>query len=148
MDIIYQELKNLLNVRLLEVGETEAKIAKEVGCSQVHINRLKNRDGSFETLKLSTFLALFPQLGKILSDEIHKMAAAAGVAVSSSGKQNGEALSHVIQGSPGASININTGGDVVTYRMRVFDAIIELDIEMSAKDAVLRALRSVPLHDK
>lgn len=114
MDIIYQELKNLLNVRLMEVGETEAKIAKEVGCSQVHINRLKNRDGSFEALKLSTFLALFPQLGKILATEIHRMAINAGVGVSaSSSKTNGDELAHVIQNSPGASMNINNGNNNV-----------------------------------
>ena len=114
MDIIYQELKNLLNVRLMEVGETEAKIAKEVGCSQGHVNRLKNVDGSFEALKLSTFLALFPQLGKMLASEIHRMAINAGVGVSaSSSKNNGDELAHVIQNSPGASMNINNGNNNV-----------------------------------
>lgn len=151
MDIIYQELKNLLNVRLLEVGETEAKIAKEVGCSQGHVNRLKNVDGSFEALKLSTFLALFPQLGKLLASEIHRMAINAGVGVSASAsKLNSDELAHVIQNSPGASMNINSGNNnvnnnVVTYRMRVIDTIIELDIDISAKDAVLRAVRSLPV---
>ena len=60
MDRIFEELQRLLNARLAQAGETEAKLAKIAGCSQVHINRLKNKDGSFETLKLSTFLALFP----------------------------------------------------------------------------------------
>lgn len=134
MDRIFEELQRLLNARLAQTGETEAKLAKIAGCSQVHINRLKNKDGSFETLKLSTFLALFPELARSLAAEVHRRAEAAGVGVPPASAT-----------ATGAIDAAQASGAVMTYRMRLMDAIIELDIEVTAKDAVLRAVRAVPI---
>lgn len=134
MDRIFEELQRLLNARLAQAGETETKLAKIAGCTQGHINRLKNKDGSFETLKLSTFLALFPELARGLAAEVHRRAEAAGVGVPPAGAA-----------ASGAIDAAQASGAVMTYRMRLMDAIIELDIEVTAKDAVLRAVRAVPI---
>lgn len=138
----YNELQHLLCAKLER--ETEAKVAKTAGCTQGHINRLKNKKVSFGALKLSTFLALFPHLAKHLAAEVHNLAEAIDAGIPPA-NANGSNSPNVIQAAGGSSVVVNAPGALVTYRMRLLDAVIELDIETGAKDTVLRAIRAVPM---
>ena len=119
----YADLQQLLRARLKQRGETEARIAESAGCTQTHVNRLKNKDGSFGALKLETFLRIWPHLAKGLADEAHKLAEAPGAAVPPA-SANGDNSPGVIQAAGGSSVVVNAPGALAAYRMRLLDAVI------------------------
>lgn len=106
-------------------GVTQIELGRRAGISQTHINRLLNGRSSFATLKMETMLKLLP-MAKITVGDMHVI-------------NNGENHGYIggVMEAPAIC-----AGEIEAFRSGVIMEIIELDIEMAAKDTVLRIIRN------
>lgn len=123
---IYDTCREALKVEYAK-GITQAELGKRAGISHAHVNRLLNGRSSFATLKMETMLKLLP-MAKITVGDMH---------VINNGENHG-----YIGGVMEAPEVYLPGGEAEAFRSGVIMEIIDLEIEMAAKDAVLRVLRN------
>ena len=106
-------------------GITQEELGKRAGISHAHINRLLNGRSSFANLKMETMLKLLPNASITVGD-----------------------MSIVNNGTNSGVIGITQepsklcAGEIENFRAALIMELIELEIEMSAKDVVLRTIRN------
>lgn len=121
---IYDSCRQALKEQY-DKGITQQEIGRRAGISQQHVNRLLNGRSSFANLKMETMLKLLPNASITVGD-----------------------MSIVNNGTNSGVIGITQepsklcAGEIETFRAALIMELIELEIEMSAKDVVLRAVRN------
>lgn len=132
---IYTQLRAYLQAEY-DKGATDQAIATRLGCSQQQINNLRNGKRSFAKMRLETLLKLFPNLSISLG----------GVPLHGRGHSvNGHGNIVVGRDATGNHIALTAedcAGEIETFRTGLIMELIELDVEASAKDAILRLVRN------
>ena len=130
---IYTQLREILRSEY-ERGATDQEIADRLGCSQQQVNNLRNGRRTFAKMRLETLLKLFPKLSIALEGvPLHGQPTTA---------INGHV--NIISGrdSNGNSVTISgqefCQAELERLRSGLLQSIIDLDIEDSAKVAILR----------
>lgn len=113
---------------------TQDELGKRAGISQAHINRLLNGDSSFAKLKLETLLKLLPGIRVTLDGSpLH-----VGQRVSGNGNIVAGRDAHAPAPAPAAA---PCAAEVEAFRAALVMELIEMDIDITAKDQVLRLVR-------
>lgn len=130
---IYTQLRNLLQQKYLQ-GATDQEIADQLNCSSQHVNRLRNGKRSFSNMRLATILKLFPGLQVTLDGSpLH-----VGQRVSGNGNIVAGRDAHAPAPAPAAT---PCAAEIEAFRAALVMELIELDIDITAKDQVLRLVR-------
>lgn len=128
------DIYNLCRVALKEEyakGITQEELGKRAGISHAHVNRLLNGRSSFATLKLETLLKLLPSARLAVGSPLH-----GGNIQSVNGNGN------IIAGRDAHANTPLCAEEIESFRSALIMELIELDIEISAKDQVLRLVRN------
>ena len=131
---IYTQLKQVLEEEYLR-GATDQEIADRLGCSQTQVNNLRNGKRSFSKMRLETLLKLFPKLS-IALDGVALHGNAIGTV---NGNGNNIVTAHDSQGNV-----FHISGkefcreEIESFRAKLLQSIIEMDIDDTVKVAILR----------
>lgn len=126
---IYESCRQALKEEYAK-GATQEELARRAGISQTHINRLLNGRSSFATLKLETLLKLLPSAQLAVGSPLH------GVGI-----QSVSGTGNIVAGRDAHATPL-CAEEIESFRSALIMELIELDIEITAKDQVLRLVRN------
>ena len=130
---IYTQLREKLQ-SAYDQGATDQEIADRLGTTQQQINNLRNGKRSFSKMRLETLLKLFPGIQVALDGSpLH-----VGQRVSGNGNIVAGRDAHAPAPAPAAT---PCAAEIEAFRAALVMELIELDIDITAKDQVLRLVR-------
>lgn len=124
---IYEEIRSLLREEW-ENGATQQQIADRAGVTNPYINKLLAGKRKVSAIKLETLFKLFPEAKLTLRN------------VGNRSIGNGNTITNARVQSDN---NFLPGSEAESFRRKVIDAMIDLDISDADRSKVLKAVKSI-----